>query len=362
MPETNPDHCPACPARARGVPCVARTRPCARYCQLVDPVHVDFAPAYRDLVLRSSLEAAGLDPGPPARDDGVPAPPPAARPGPGRLDVNDLRFLPGGPPTTTDLYRADGTPLGLRDHLRGASAFLVACGPSLADLDLSLLSRRGAVVLAVNQAAALVRPHIFVHVDRPDSFPDAVWLDPGILKVSPLGWSRTRLRSRDSGGAFTELAVTPADCPNVAHYARNERFRAAEFLDEPTFNWGNHRDEVDELGHASARSVLSPALKLLWFLGVTRVYLLGVDFRMDAARPYASGQAKGEAGVAANNRNYAVFAARLGLLAPELAARGVEVRNCSPGSALDVFPREGFAEAIAEATEDDPPDPAGWYL
>jgi hypothetical protein len=63
--------------------------------------------------------------------------------------------------------RADGTTTALRNIFHGQSAFLVCGGPSLASHDLDQLQRRGILTMAVNNAAAVVRPQLWTCVDDP---------------------------------------------------------------------------------------------------------------------------------------------------------------------------------------------------
>ena len=49
------------------------------------------------------------------------------------------------------------------------------------------------------------------------------------------------------------------------------RFRAERFLTENTFNWGCDKEVDDGIGFKGGRTVMLPALKLLFYLGVRTV-------------------------------------------------------------------------------------------
>ena len=78
------------------------------------------------------------------------------------------------------LFTRDGHNVFLGDMFRGGSCFLVCSGPSLKAQDLTLLQQRGIVTCTVNNAATVVRSSLWVSVDDPGNFSDAVWRDPAI--------------------------------------------------------------------------------------------------------------------------------------------------------------------------------------
>ena len=249
------------------------------------------------------------------------------------------------------LFSRDGHNLFLGDIYRGRSAFLVCGGPSLTSHDLSLLQQRGILTLAVNNAATVVRPHLWCSVDDPSHFSEAIWYDPGILKFVPLCHMEKRFAIRDTSGELEDSPELVGDMPAVFGYRRNENFVAEQFLCEDTFNWGNHGHVKDEYGHKGSRSVMYVALRLLHYLGVRKVFLLGCDFRMELGKQnYAFEQERSRSSVNGNNQSYEILNVRLAALQPHFEAAGFEVFNCTPDSGLKVFPYVDYAEAIELAT------------
>jgi hypothetical protein len=209
-------------------------------------------------------------------------------------------------------FRADGTTAEINGLFHSQSAFLLCGGPSLVNYDFGKLQRRGILTMAVNNSAVVVRPQLWTCVDDPANFCDAIWRDPAIWKFVPCEYFEKPISVRDASGELAISGETVRELPAVFGYRRNEDFSAERFLQEPTFNWGNHGSRSDDMGNQGSRSVMYVALKLLYCLGVRRGYLLGCDFRMKlGTRNYAFEQDRSMASVKGNNEttNRTCFAA-----------------------------------------------------
>jgi hypothetical protein len=249
------------------------------------------------------------------------------------------------------LFTRDGHNVFLGDMYRGHAAFLLCSGPSLARHDLSQLTQRGMLTMAVNNAATVFRPHLWCSVDDPGNFSDAIWFDPGILKFVPLCHMEKNFTVRDENQELVESKEVVGDMPGVFGFRRNENFVAEQWLYEDTFNWGNHGHKFDAYSQKGARSVFYVALRLLFYLGIRRLYLLGCDFRMHVGQAnYAFPQDRSSSAVRGNNRSYEVLNVRLSHLLPYFEQEGFEVFNCTPDSGLTVFPEMPFERAVAEAS------------
>jgi hypothetical protein len=248
------------------------------------------------------------------------------------------------------LFTRDGHNLFLGDMYRGRTAFLLCGGPSLVSHDLKLLQQRGVLTCAVNNAAAVFRPQLWVSVDNPGNFCDAIWRDPGILKFVPLGHMQTRFTVRGADDQLRPSAEYVGDMPAVFGFRRNKQFVAEQWLYEDTFNWGNHPKQTDAMGNTGSRSVMYVAVRLPFYLGIRRLYLLGCDFRMEWGKAnYAFSQDRNASSVRGNNETYRVLNARLTQLLPYFRKAGYEVFNCTPDSGLTAFPYVPFEEAVTAA-------------
>jgi len=262
------------------------------------------------------------------------------------------------------LVTRDNRSISLEGHYQGQTAFLVASGPSLLSHDLTQLNTRGILTLAVNNAGAVFRPQLWVCLDAPQHFCDAIWRDPGITKFVPEGHLASPLRVRDAHGRLIYSRETPRHMPAVFGYVRNVNFVPERWLNEDSFNCGNSDGQRDGAGNSGSRSVMYVALRLLYYLGLRRVYLVGCDFRMaERQQNYAFPQHRTRSSVASNNRLYATLNRRLELLRPHFDAAGYEVFNCTPASGLTVFPHVEFDQAVARARSVLPSriDTAGMY-
>lgn len=271
------------------------------------------------------------------------------------LEANSL--LPQKLVEPPRLFTPSGHVAPLCDLFQGRSAFLICGGPSLTSHELRLLQGRGIVTMSVNNAATVFRSQLWVSVDTAGNFADGIWKDPGIMKFVPKGNLDHRIVVRSEDGQLLESEEIVRSMPNVFCFERNSDFLAEQWLRESTFNYGNRDDVADVNGDKGARSVMYVAIKLLYILGARTVFLLGCDFRMaQGAKNYAFEQDRDPSSVQGNNRSYEVFARRIQLVLPHLRSAGVRVFNCTPGSALTVFPYVRFEDAVRFAQKEMPRD------
>jgi len=261
------------------------------------------------------------------------------------------------------LYTADFDSMSLCDFYRGKSAFLMLSGPSLNQIDLAQLNRRGVVTMAVNNAWSLHRPTLWTCVDDPGRFIDTGWKDPGILKIVPVSHFDKRLRVQNPDGSFRASAFKVRQMPGVLFYRRSDHFDHGRFLKSDTINWGQDGEHTDSLGIKGKRSVMLAALHLLHYLGFRTVYLLGCDFKMAGDRKYAFDENRSAQAIRHNNILYESLHKRFEALKPHFDQQGFKVINCSAGSELSVFERMEFADAVEAAGAEcgKALNTAGWY-
>ncbi|MEO0715395.1 MAG: hypothetical protein AAFY58_00240 [Planctomycetota bacterium] len=261
------------------------------------------------------------------------------------------------------LYTSDFDSISLGGFYKGRSAFLVLSGPSLNDLDLSQLDRRGIVTMGVNNSWIVHRPTLWTCVDDPGRFIDTGWKDPGVLKFVPVcHWGR-KLRIKAKNGSLRDSSFRVAQMPSVLFFRRSNHFDHERFLAGDTVPWGNDPKSTDSLGIKGKRSVMLAALRLLHHLGFRTVYLVGCDFKMAADRKYAFDETREAAAIRHNNVLYDSLSRRFEALRPHFEKHRFRVVNCSPGSELGVFERMSFEDAIAEAGKEcsKPVNTQGWY-
>ena len=246
-------------------------------------------------------------------------------------------------------FTREGAPIQLVGNYRGAAAFLIAGGPSFAEMDKAPL--KSVWTMTLNNSTASFRSNANVIVDDPARFSYSTWLDPLIQKFVPMShfekpmWDNRLLGEGDEASQrWEKAAIKVGDCPNVVGYRRNEKFMARRFLQEDTINWGMHGK------WGGGRSVLLASLRILHLLGFRRVYLLGVDFEMSDEKRYHFQEERTAAAIQGNMSTYAKLQGWLAELQPYFLKAGYVVKNCNPTSCLKAFPFMPYEEAIAEAT------------
>jgi len=268
------------------------------------------------------------------------------------------------------LFTRDGHNVFMGDMYRGACAFLILGGPSMNQIDLSILKQPGILTMGINNSVRSFRPNLWLSVDNPQSFIMSTWIDPTITKFVPYAHADKRLFDNNT---WEMSNIHVGDCPNVFYYRRNEHFQANQFLLEDTMNWGNHsnlcvcgywrpdqkktKQKVDICPRCNekafgSRSVFLPAMRMLYFLGVRTIFLVGCDFKMEVGKSnYAFAQDRAGGSVSGNNSSYTMLKGRFEELKSIFEKLGLSVFNCNPESALETFPKVSFEDAVASSIE-----------
>ena len=240
------------------------------------------------------------------------------------------------------LFTRDGHSLYLGDMFRGASAFLIGGGPSFKDINVEKLSSAGFLTFGLNNSVKGFRPDLWACVDDPTHFIKSLWLDPKIMKFAPMSHADKKIFDNET---WKEMEMTVGDCPNVFYYRRNEDFKAGQYLFEDTVNWGNHT----KLG--GGRSVMLAAIRLSFYLGIRKIYLLGVDFDMSDKNKYHFEQNRTDSAIKNNNDTYNLLKTRFAELKPIFEENDFHIFNCNPESGLKVFDFVSFEDAIESSTK-----------
>ena len=254
------------------------------------------------------------------------------------------------------IYRYPNRVVDLEGLYQNASCFLLLPGPSLCNYDISVLNNsRGVLYASVNNCAAkLCRPNFWFSVDHPKSFCDSIYFDPFILKFIPEENIDKSFFVRDRNGKFQPANRLVYTLPAVLTYRRNKDFNVKRFLSEPTINWGNEGSITDELGCKGGRSVMFPAFRILYYLGIRRLFLLGCDFNMQPDKPYAFEQTKHIGGCNSNNKAYEIHNKRFIALRTEFERKNFFIYNCTKPSGLTAFDYKSYDEALSYCTREIP--------
>lgn len=261
----------------------------------------------------------------------------------------------------------------LRNHLAGGSAFLVCGGPSINQLDYKRLSERGVFSLGVNNVCGYVPVSAFVCSDPPSKFHSSIFFDPKIIKLLPtpkLRENRGKLRRKIGEAKFEWIdKITTGDCPNTWGFERRSWMAPDEtWFTEPGAPWGNHEAGTRKTKQPKTVNTMLLGLRMLQYLGARRIFLLGVDFKMDPLAElhanYSFGEQRDESAINSNNNQYQVVNNWLIQLRPIFEKFGFYTYNCNPTSCLRAFdyvPFEAALECCRGRVEKEPYDLEGWY-
>jgi len=262
-------------------------------------------------------------------------------------------------PYTGKMFTKNNQDLYVHDSLHGQSAFLILGGPSLKTVldqkiiihnkeytGKEILQHPGFVTMSVNNTPRSIRTNLWTSVDSPSHFIKSIWLDPKIQKIIPIGKKEKFVFDNESWN-YTDIKIK--DCPNVAFYKLNNQFDPDTFLLSDTFNWGNDGKSECKLGIKGKRSVMLPAIRILFELGIKNVYLLGCDFKMIEDQPYHFEQSKHAGAVKSNNNTYDALNKRFSALQQSFLEYDFHVYNCNSDSGLQAFPFISFEEAINDS-------------
>lgn len=266
----------------------------------------------------------------------------------------------------------------LRGLLAGVPSFLVCGGPSAKQLSLADLDQRGVWSLAINNMAGYCRTNAFLCSDPPSKFHNGIWQDPAMMKFVPtpkLDDCRGGIREK-IGDEFREKMIDgerlrTGKCPNTWGFERRSWMKPDEsFFLESSAAWGNHNSGVQRTGEEKTVCTMLLGLRMLYYLGSRRIYLVGVDFKMDPTKElcdnYAFTEERKPDAIQSNNSQFAVVNKWMCRMQQNgiFSKFGLEVYNCNERSGLRAFPFVPFELAIEDTLKDFPEEPLDtlkWY-
>jgi hypothetical protein len=235
--------------------------------------------------------------------------------------------------------------------------------------------------MAVNNVAghSRFRPNAFICADPPSKFHDGILRDSSIMKFVPtpkLHKRRGRVRTKINGefkdwekdGKYKQSIL---DCPNVWGFERRSWLEPdTSFFTDPGAAWGNLNVGVERTGQPKTVCTLLLGLRLLYYLGARRIFLVGVDFHMDSTKDildnYSFGEERDENACRSNNAQYQIVNKWLCDLQTNGVFKqfGLEIYNCNENSKLRAFSYVPFDTAIDNIREGIPKEPydcRNWY-
>jgi hypothetical protein len=230
------------------------------------------------------------------------------------------------------------------------AGFLVGGGPSLNSLDSSIFTQRGVVSLGINNVAGWIPTTAFICGDDPKKFHHGIFFDGSIIKFVPSRLLRKPVRAKKHDGTFANTKLTVRDCPMVFGYnrAKVSRWIPDEFLTLPYATWGRSDQVAKKEGKPHLLFSLFLGLRMMHYLGVRRVYLVGVDFEMTSEDGYAFPQYRWPSAIRTNNNSYQLANEMCHELLPHFDAAEYSIFNCNQDSRLTAFPYVPIEDAVED--------------
>lgn len=199
-------------------------------------------------------------------------------------------------------------------------AVVIGSGPSLSDEQLQL----------VRQAREALRVHVIAVNNTVQRAP---WAD-----VAYFGdyTAIKHYRGANKGSKQQDLASCCVEWWTISKPAA-ERWKLNHVASDNRPGFGV--DRVSMNGNSGAQ-----AINLAMLFGARRILLLGFDMRDVDGRAHWFGQ---HPEVLVQVQLYEEWIHKLKIAAPQAKARGVEIINCTPGSALQCFDAKPLEEALA---------------
>lgn len=235
----------------------------------------------------------------------------------------------------------------LKNRFRGKSIFSLSIGPSLNTIPLDKLQNK--FTCGMKLIPTYFVPTLWVCLEEWTEMPASIWEHPKLIKLIPHQiQDKGYLKPQPPKFDFFH-SVPLQKVPNLYVFQLNEEFKTDTFLSEQSVSWGCDKKIVDEFGIRGRRSIFLALFKIYYYLGFRKIYLCGVDFKMNVKQPYCYSRKKAEGAVQENNLLYESLSTRLQGLLPKFKEAGLEVYNCNKNSNLTVFPFKEFEECLQES-------------
>jgi len=259
------------------------------------------------------------------------------------------------------LWDKDQNGISWDNRYKGGKIFLVCGGPSLNDLDLSLIDNRGVMSMCMNNSWCKVKPDFWIGFDVPGRFHTNGWMDPSIIKLVPWHQRLFKINHR-VGEVIVDKEIDTTELPNCWYLSNTTTFDLDTWFTERNCNWGGEVKGLEPEG--GFRITMVGALRMLYYLGFQEVYLIGCDWEMPldmTTEAYAWEEDRAKVVREKNNNMYNWVENVFKKLQPGFDEANFRIYNCNKDSKLKLFPFIEYEEAIERCTIPDMKDTRGWY-
>ena len=259
----------------------------------------------------------------------------------------------------------------LRDYFRPVATpvragFLCCGGPSYREIADSRINAPGVATVGVNNTARDINCDVAVFCDPAIKFHTGMLWDHKVMKLLPRPRAKNSTRLK-VGDTWHNMPFQVKDCPNVFFFDKDQDFYPGRFLTTSTASWGVNKNAKLKKQNPYERhlNTFFLGLRICHFLGIRRLYLLGVDFSMSPGKEYGFASSSSNEGRARTNDNsYRIARQWCRELRPIFDGAGFNVFNVNPDSKLDAFDYVPWETAITDAQGPCPQPPydfQNWY-
>ena len=248
-------------------------------------------------------------------------------------------------------------PINLAGMWYPSPGFLVCGGPSVNNYPIEKLRERGIISFGINNVAAHVPVDAWTFSDPQNKFHHGLFFDPKIITFAPIPKLKKHVRAKLPDGSFRIVDKIVRDCPNVFGYDRKTVFTPETFFSTTYGQWGMGGKQDNREFTCLCTMLLG--IRLMHYLGCTRVYMLGVDFWMTEEAQYAFNQDK-----SVRNGRYSNENEMLKMLQPTFEKHNFKMFNCNKETKCDAVPYISFDEAFDDCKGSVPREPfdlSHWY-
>jgi len=187
---------------------------------------------------------------------------------------------------------------------QSGSCILVGSSPGLKDLPLEDIERSKIPIIAINNAATVIKPTYWISMDHPSCFSKLILYDPTIIKFANAGH---RLKEID-GKKWR-------DFPNTFFYQASEK------------DWDNNNFLFRRKEFIYWRATFYVAIQLAYRLGFRKIYLAGCEFSIKDYYQYAFESNLSPKEIELNSTLYKQIIAKMIDLKPHFRECGLEIKS-----------------------------------
>ncbi len=195
------------------------------------------------------------------------------------------------------------------DNVFSGACFLLGGSPCLMDSK-DKIANQPIIKMAMNNAATIVRPDLWVGADISKNYSTSVLVDPGVMKFTYI----SRRDNQVNGRKWKEM-------PNTYFMSSKQTKPNEFFLRGRDFSWD--------------KNVFVLAIQLAYRLGFRKVYLLGCSFKIAQDKQYCYETRLDKAQVEYNQKTYNVAIRQVRSLLGPAKDAGFEIISCTTDSKIN---------------------------